>query len=288
MERGRALAPNDPGGALAAYETALTVYPQDARPLLGIAELIGIYTGRRDFDRALTAVRSISRGAFEAAASQPDFLDSVALVYSADGQCAEAETLLIRSLATQKAARRAPAESTQMQLAGVWMREERYDNARQAYHDVIESTSSSVDAWRGYLTALHQLHDDRAVVAEANRAPATVSTTLADDASFLTLLASADVSVGDNDRAVERLRLARARHDSLQQTPPPDLDVQLAWAMLDSSKYREDLDEQIAVTRARADLSVSQRRAIEDVLSVSRVRCGERALNGDYAAQWRS
>jgi hypothetical protein len=263
----------------------LTVYPQDARPLLGIADLIGMYTERRDFDRALTAVRSISRGAFETAASQPDFLDTVALVYSADGQCAEAETLLIRSLATQKAARRAPAESTQMQLAGVWMREERYDNARQAYHDVIESTSSSIDAWRGYLTALHQLHDDRTVVAEANRAPATVSATLADDASFLTLLASADVSVGDNDRAVERLRLARARHDSLQQTPPPDLDVQLAWAM-----YREisgGSDEQIAVTRARADLSVSQRRAIEDVLSVS--ACAENAaLNGTTLAQWRS
>ena len=284
MERGRALASNDPAGAVAAYETALTVHPQDEQPVLGIAQLIGMYTERRDFDRALTAVRSISRRTFEAATKTSDFLDTVALVYSADGQCTEAETLLIRSLATGKARGRGPAESTHMQLAGVWMRQGKHDKAGQAYHDVIESNASSVDAWRGYLTALHEAHDDHTAVAEANRAPAPVIATLAADASFLTLLASAHAAVGDSDRAVERLRGARARHGFLQQTPPPDLDVQLAWAMLNSSKYQQDLDDHIAATRARGDLSVQQRRALEDVLSVWRVRTAEHAaLNGDHA-----
>ena len=171
-----------------------------------------------------------------------------------------------------------------MQLADVWMREGQYDKARQAYHDVIASNSSSIDAWRGYLTALHQAHDNRTVVAEASRAPATVSAALANDAGFLTLLASADAAVGDHDRAVERLRLARARHRSLEQTPPPDLDVQLAWAMLDSPQYQQDLDEQIAATRARTDLSAGQRRALEEVWSIWRVRSAENAaVNGDYA-----
>jgi tetratricopeptide (TPR) repeat protein len=283
MERGRALAPNDPAAAIAAYEMALAVRPQDEGPVLGILQLIATYVERRDLDRALTALRAMSPRAFDAAAKHPDFLNAAAFVYSADGQCAEAETLLTRSLATAKARGQVPAERTVMELAGIWMRERRFDKASQAYHDVIASNPSSVDAWREYLTALHEAHDDRKVATEAGRAPATVSETLANDTGFLTLLASADTAIGDNDRAVERLRRARARYEFLQQTPPPDLDVQLAWAMLDSSGSQQDLAKQITVTLARTDLSVRQRRAIEDVWSVWRVRAAQDAAqNEDY------
>ena len=284
MQRGRALAPSDPGAAIAAYDMALAVHPRDERPVLGIVQLVNGYTERRDFARALTILRAMSANGFEAAAHNREFLNTVALVYSGNGQCAEAETLLTRSLSIEKAATPAASEKSVLQLADIWTREGRYERARQSYHDVIASNSSSIDAWRGYLTALHQAHDDRTLVAEASRAPATVSAVLANDAGFLTLLASAYAAVGDHDRAVERLRVARARHRSLEQTPPPDLDVQLAWAMLDSSRYQDDLDEQIAVTRARTDLSAPQRRALEEVWSIWRVRAAENtAVNGDYA-----
>ncbi len=282
MERGRASAPTDPADAIAAYEMALTVRPQDEGPVLGMVQLIATAVERRDFDRALMAVHAMSPRAFDAAAKHPDFLSTAAFVYSTDGQCGEAETLLTRLLAADKAGGRVPAERTLMQLAGIWMRERRYDKASLAYHDVIASNPSSVDAWREYLTALHEAHDDRAVATEAGRAPAAVSETLATDAGFLTLLASADTAIGDNDRAVGRLWRARARYESLQQTPPPDLDVQLAWAMLDSTGFQQDLAKQISVTLARTDLSARQRRAIEDVWSIWRSACcaGRRAQRG--------
>jgi hypothetical protein len=85
--------------------------------------LIGAYAHMRDFPKAMTALRSMPRGSYEAAAKRPGFLNAVAAVYSAHGFCLEAEGLLTRSLDLDKAAGRRPAQGTQLQLASVWMRE---------------------------------------------------------------------------------------------------------------------------------------------------------------------
>jgi tetratricopeptide (TPR) repeat protein len=284
MRRGRLLERNDPVGAMAAYELALTIRPQDNQPVLGMMQLINADSETPDVARTLSMVRSMSHRAFDMAATKTDFLNGVAHLYAIDGQCGEAETLLLRSIAVDKGAARQPAEQTMMQLAGIWMREGRYAQAGQAFHDVIASNASQADAWRGYLTALHQAHDDRTAVSEASRVPAPVSATLTSDASFLRLLASADAAVGDNDRAVEQLQRVRALYVSLQETPPPDLNVQLAWAMLDSAKYQPNLGELVAETRTRPDVSAAQRRAVEDAWSISRVRAAQNAaLAENYA-----
>ena len=65
------------------------------------------------------------------------FLDSVAVLYSTQGQCSEAEDFLHRSLALDQSQGRQPAESTQLQLADIWMRERNYTHARDLYSDIV-------------------------------------------------------------------------------------------------------------------------------------------------------
>ena len=61
------------------------------------------------------------QASYEAATKSTDFLNAVAAIYSAQGECGEAEDFLNRSIAIDQAARRQPAESTQLQLADIWM-----------------------------------------------------------------------------------------------------------------------------------------------------------------------
>jgi len=128
---------------------------------------------------------------FEAASRNTGFLNAVAAVYSADGECNEAEDFLNRSLNADRAASRQPAVNTRLQLADIWVREGNYSKARQAYREIITRNQNSAEAWRGYITALHGEQDDRNVLSEMERMPAPVHAQLEKEANFLILLAGA-------------------------------------------------------------------------------------------------
>src|SRR5207249_12134405 len=91
---------------------------------------------------------------------------------------------------------------------------------------------NSADAWRGYITALHNQQDDRGVLAEAQRMPAGIRAQLEKEPRFLTLLASAYSALGQNAQTVQLLQQARTRIQSQGQVPPGGLDLQRACATL--------------------------------------------------------
>ena len=239
----------------------------------------------RDFPKAMTALRSMPRGSYEAAAKRPGFLNAAAAVYSAHGFCLEAEGLLTRSLDLDKAAGRRPAQGTQLQLASVWMREGRHDRASAGYRDVVAADSQSVDGWRGYITALHNAHQDFSALDEAQRMPAGVRTKLMSDFDFLRLLGSVHAEVGNNAQAVELLEQARARYQAAGQPLPPDLAIQLAWTMVAGSKYAHEAPALVAATKARTDLSKEQRDALDDIASTLIVRTAEEAMRAQDRAR---
>ena len=212
---------------------------------------------------------------YEIATKNTSFLNSVAAIYSADGQCSEAEDFLNRSLSLEKAAGHEPAESTQLQLADIWMREGNYGKAREGYRQIIARNQNSTDAWRGYITALHNQQDDRGVLAEAQRIPASIRVQLEKEPSFLTLLASAYSALGQNAQTIQLLQQARTRFQAQGQMPPGELDVQLAWAML-TDRQRDPRDF-LSKVKARADLTDKQRAAINEIWSTWSVRTAEEA-----------
>jgi hypothetical protein len=233
----------------------------------------------------MAAARSIPRSAYDVAMKNTGFLNAMAAVYAADGRCRDAEGFLERSLSLDKETGRRPDEGTELQLTGLWMREQEFGKAGRGYRQVIDNNARSADGWRGYITALHNSKDDRTVVAEARRIPAETRAALQKDPSFLVLFASAYSKVGQDGEAAGLFAQARASYRSQGRVPPADLDVQLGWALLAAPQGQADLQNLLAEARTRTDLSPEQREAFGKMRSLWSVRSAEAALKTQGAAR---
>lgn len=258
MERGKT------GRAIEIYKQATQSHPGDPS---GWEGLVGAYTRAGSFQEAMTTVRSMPQGSFAAAVKDSGFLDSVAVLYSNQGQCAEAEDLLQKSLAIDQRAGRQPAESTQLQLADIWIRQHNYSHARDLYSGIVAKDANSSDAWRGYLAVLHQQGDDRTLVSQIPRMPGPVRSQLEADPSFLILEASAYSTVGQKQDSLRMLQQARSRYTAQGDTVPAVLDLQTAWTMLSLSADTPGLSEILNSDLKRSDLTPKQRARFERVYS---------------------
>jgi tetratricopeptide (TPR) repeat protein len=268
--------------AIDIYKQATQSYPENSAAWAG---LVGAYARMRDLSRATMAIRSMPQASYETATKNPDFLNVIAAIYSAQGQCGEAEDFLNRSIAMDKAAGRQPAESAQLQLADLWMREANYERAGEAYRQVVARNGSSTEAWRGYIAALHDLRDDKTALAEVQSIPPPVLSQLQQEPTFLTLLASAKASTGQKEPVIRLLQQARSAYSSQGQPSPVDLDVQLAWAMVDSSQHEQELQDLLTTTRARSDLTQKQRATMDEIWSNWSIRRANRALHSKQPGQ---
>jgi Tfp pilus assembly protein PilF len=218
----------------------------------------------------MTTVRSMPQASFDAAVKNAGFLDSVAVLYSNQGQCSKAEDLLHRSLVLDQRQGRQPAEGTQLQLADIWIREHNYSHARDLYSSIVAKNANSADAWRGYLSVLHQQGDDNTLVSEIPQIPVPVRTKLETDPSFLILEASAYSTSRRNQDALHLLQQARSRYTAQHQPPPAVLDLQTAWTML--AVEAPGLAELLRFDKTRTDLTSKQREAFDKIYSDWNVR----------------
>lgn len=266
--------------AIDIYRQATQSHPENSSAWEG---LVGAYASLHDYSHAKQAVRSMPQSSYDAAGKNSDFLNAVAAIYSAQGQCGEAEDFLNRSLNLDKAAGRQPSESTELQLANIWLREGNSGRAAQAYRQVTSRDANSSEAWRGYITALHEVHDDKDAVAEVRRVPEPIRRELEKDPNFLTLLASADAAAGQKESMIQLLQQARGLYQSQRRPSPFDLDAQLAWSMLDSSQHEQELQELLTAMKARSDLNAKQRVTTDEIWANWRIR---RASDAVHAKKW--
>ena len=261
--------------AIDIYKQATLSHPNNPS---GWEGLVGAYTRSGEFSQAATAVRSMPQHSYDLAAKHTGFLDSVAVLYSTQGQCDEAEDFLNRSLALDQSAGRQPAESTRLQLADIWMREHNYGNAQDLYRDIVAKNPNSPDAWRGLLVALHLQQADKTLVGEIPRIPSAVRTQLEKDPSFLILEGSAFVVAGQPQGALPLLQAARSRYTAQGKNPPADVDIQLAWTMLAVSEDEPGLGDLFSSNKGRTDLTSKQRDAFQELYSTWSVRRAEHAF----------
>jgi len=90
------------------------------------------------------------------------------------------------------------------------------------------------------------------------------------------LLASAETSAGRYSQTVPLLQQARGIYESHGHQPPAELDVQIAWAMLNDRQSDPTLF--LEKVRARPDLKPEQRAAIDDVWTDWSIRSAEDAV----------
>jgi tetratricopeptide (TPR) repeat protein len=266
---------NETGRAIEIYRHATLTHPDNPS---GWEGLVGAYTRLGDFSQAITAVRAMPQLSYDLAVTHAGFLDSVAVLYSTQGRCQDAEDFLNRSLTLDQVAGRQPAEGTRLQLADIWMRERNYVDAQDLYRDIVRKNTSSTGAWRGFLVALHQQRADRVLVDEIRHIPTAVRTQLETDPSFLILEASAYSIIGQPQSALSLLQTARLRYTNQSKYPPADLDILLAWTMLAVSVDEPALGDLLFNDKRRADITSKQRDAIKELYSIMSVRRAERAF----------
>lgn len=264
-----------PARAIEIYLNATHVHPDNPS---GWEGLVGAYSRFNDVSQAIDAVRSMPRHSYDAAMKHTGFLNSVAVLYSARGQCSEAEDFLNRSLALDREHGNPPAENTELQLAYVWMREHNYGNARYLYKEILSSDVNSSEAWRGYLIVLHRLRKDRVIVAKIPRIPRAVRTQLEAAPGFLVLEASAYSASGRDNDALPLLQAARSRYAAQRKPSPALLDIQTAWTMLTVSLDESGLADLLLEDQQRTDLTPTQRDAIQEIWSDWNVRLADRAF----------
>jgi tetratricopeptide (TPR) repeat protein len=278
---GRFMDQGDIGRAVGIYLQATHSHPNDPA---GWEGLIGAYTRVNNFSQAIAAVDSMPQHSYEAAMKNTGFLDSVAVLYSTQGQCVQAEDFLNRSIALDKTSGHEPAEGTQLQLADIWVRERNLDNARTLYHDLAARDANSAEAWRGYLAVLHKQHADGTMVAEIAHIPAKVRAQLESDSNFLVLEASAYSTAGRNQDALPLLQQARSLYTKRSEPPPINLDIQTAWTMLAISVDQPGFTEIVLADKRRTDLSAKQRDAVEELWSNRSVRRAEQTFASNQQA----
>lgn len=266
---GELLKQGNPGKAIYIYLQATETHPNDAGSWQA---LIGAFVRQADYANAATAIRSMPRQAYDSAMKNTSFLDSVALVYSARGECSIAENLLQQSFRLARTAGRQPDRNAQLQQAEIWMREHRYAQAQKLYRKILDDDAQSAAAWRGSLVALHQQGADDALIAEIPHIPAAVRTKLERDSSFLILEASAYATTGRNREALPLLEKARAGYASEYKLPPVSLDLQTAWIMLAISPNQPGIGNLLERMRSRKDLTAKQRGSIEQLWTAWSVR----------------
>jgi tetratricopeptide (TPR) repeat protein len=268
--------------AIDIYRQASQAHPDNSGAWEG---LVGAYARMGDFSQAKLAVRSMPQASYDAATRNSEFLNAVAAIYSAQGQCGEAEDFLSRSLNIDQVEGRQPSENTKLQLASIWMREGNYERAGQEYRQIVAKNENSSEAWRGYITSLHDVRDDQTAVAESRRMPNPVFVELQKDPSFLTVLASAQSATGEKEREIQLLQQARTAYRSQGQPIPVDLDLQLAWAMFDSFQHEQELPDVLYKTRSRSDLTQKQRVAVDEILVNWSIRRASQAVHAKKSAE---
>jgi tetratricopeptide (TPR) repeat protein len=144
------------------------------------------------------------------------------------------------------------------------MRQARYDKAVEGFRAVIAADPRSVDAWRGYIIALHNRNDDRTMLAESRRILPPTRSELAKDPGFTALIAGAHADAGEYDESVTLLEDARGVYEASGRMPPAELDLQLGWALLKTSRSHL-VGDLVARTSQRTDLKPDQRQALDDL-----------------------
>jgi tetratricopeptide (TPR) repeat protein len=239
--------------------------------------LLAAYLRINDYARAIAAIKAMPQGIYAQAVRSGPFLNSIAAIYIAQGEYDSAEAFLHKALELPGLPHGAQV-NTQLQLANVYMHQQRLDKASELYQNIVDQNENDPDAWRGYLNGLHEQKDDDRAMAEAERMPDKVRKILEKDANYLALMASVHVGIGDSEGGIRLLQEARWPYDVMRKQPPADLDIQLAWSYLDAEGREKELYALLTTINLRNDLTPNQRENVRKIWSTWSLRRSQQSL----------
>jgi tetratricopeptide (TPR) repeat protein len=217
--------------------------------------------------RAARTIERMPARVFEAAVTRPGALRSLAAIAESMGQLEDAEKYLEKSIRLDSKINEAPNVSARLQLAHLWLAQGRDRQAETLLRDMTASQPDNPDAWKALVSALHKQNSDELALKESGRLPKSVSSILADDPDYVSLLASVHNSLGRYTEALRLVRRASALMRQQERAAPADLEIQLAWLLLNTNGEEQELYSLLTEVGARADLTQMQQDSVSELWS---------------------
>lgn len=244
------------------YKAALVMRPHSLEALNGLA---GVYTKNQQYPQAISIYQELLRtqpravdawrGLFlsYARAGQnqqalslmarfpanvktvvnrdPDYLQTLATIYQAQGRDADAQRVLAQALALPFPDNGANLKNgTRLQYASILMAAKRYSQAAELYRQVLNDDTSSLPAWMGLVTAEHQLEHDNEAIGLVEKMPPDTYDSALSDPGFLTMLGS--IYQQSNQFEIAQGLLERAVRLETQAGGQPSLSLQIQLAAI--------------------------------------------------------
>jgi tetratricopeptide (TPR) repeat protein len=208
--------------AAAIYQQILKIQPNSADGWRG---LFLAYARDHQTQQALSVMARFPPSIKASLNRDPDFLQTLAGIYQAQGRDGDAQKVLAQALALPFPENGATLKTgTRLQYAGILMQAKRYDQAAELYNQVLNDETSSLPAWMGLVTAEHQLEHDANAIALVEKMPPDTYEAALSDAGFLSMLGS--IYAQSNQFEIAQGLLERAA--KLQSPPSLNLQIQLA------------------------------------------------------------
>ena len=228
-----ALNEDDLGTAVQEFEQAVQMRPTDATALQGLGgtllkaeqpePAIGVYTtyvklhgtdkqawkglflseaSANRYDEALATDRRIPASIRASLERDPDYLRTLASVYSATNRDGDAQRVLRAALDLPfPADSRALRADTQMQYAGLLEAAGHHEQAAGLYRQVLAADSNNTNAWVGLVQTDHSLGNDLDAYQALQTMPPTNYQAAMQEPGFATTVASIYISQGHDDLA---------------------------------------------------------------------------------------
>ena len=261
--------------AALAYQKVIDADPDNTDAWEG---LIAALVQKHEESRAFMLLQRIPKDTYNAALRRVGFLGSVASINLAMGRPETAEAFLRKALEIEKEAGAAPV-GTRLRLAGLWLEQGHGDRAERMLRQLLESHPEEAEVWKALIGALTRQHRDREALAIAQRIPLGVMQQLEGDTGYAGLMAAVYNALGQYGEGLRVVRAALAQAEIDQRAVPADLEMQLAWLLLNGQGDERELYALLKRGGARNDLTPAQQRGYLDLWSAWSRRRAETAAN---------
>lgn len=216
----------DPEQAIGVYQNLVKAQPKS------LSAWRGLFAAEAQADhpaRAIATMQKFPAPVRTKLASDPQFLQNLAALYTTMDQPAKARQALAKALNLPGN----QSMKTRLQYAGLLVSDGDYRQAAQIFHNALKRDPGNLQAWQGLISIEHQTGHDPHAIAVVEQMPPAVYNKALGNPDFLALLASIYQKQKRYDYAQKFLDRAVRSYASKGQTVPTSLQLRSASLDLD-------------------------------------------------------
>jgi tetratricopeptide (TPR) repeat protein len=231
-----------------------------------------------DPPRAYEVLQRIPQKTYAIALTETGFLRSLARLQTSMKRYDLAETSLDEATKIDNAQGKQPDLDGRLQLADLAATMQRTSEAEKLLRALTEGYPTDKRTWNSLIVFLHEQKADTAALAEILKIPEAVSLDLQNDPCFVVLEAGVYSAAGRKEQALALVRTSQKRLETLGHGMPFNLDIQLAWLLMDKPDSQPEVSKILEREKLRSDLTGSQRFDLNQIWSVWYQRRAQAAI----------